>query len=166
MSPQKNSLRKMELIETIDLDGLDATRNWIKTLIPKLSSRHVLGLQGTLGSGKTHFVKNLAELLGFETTDTNSPTFALHHQYQAKAVTKDENLNLPTLHHWDLYRLESEDEVESSGLWDLFYETKAIIAIEWIDRIKEDHIPLNYSYWRIEWEILKNEKRRVSLFQG
>jgi tRNA threonylcarbamoyladenosine biosynthesis protein TsaE len=68
-------------------------------------------LRGDLGAGKTTLVKGLAE--GFQAAaaeDVTSPTFTLIHEYRGPRVT---------LYHIDLYRIDTERELETLALDDL-----------------------------------------------
>ena len=67
----------------------------------------VFGLVGTLGSGKTYLVKKLLEELepGF-VNQVTSPTFSLCNIYTS---------NQFIINHFDLYRLESIDDLEEIG---------------------------------------------------
>jgi tRNA threonylcarbamoyladenosine biosynthesis protein TsaE len=97
----------------------------------------VLSLVGELGVGKTHFVKGLAEGLGFDSGTVTSPTFAIVNEYAGESSTR--------LVHMDFYRLESEIALEDVGFIDLL-EMDAVLAIEWGDRfpraLPPDHIEL------------------------
>jgi len=85
-----------------------------------------IALVGPLGAGKTVFVKGLAEGLGIDPRIVSSPTFVIAQQY---IVPEGPDV----LHHIDLYRLESEDELEAIGFYDMF-EPGAVLAAEWADR--------------------------------
>ena len=92
----------------------------------KLSSGTVLALVGGLGMGKTHFAKGL--LRGLESEEVvTSPTFALLQEYQGA--------RLPVF-HFDLYRLESAEEVLRLG-WDDYLEEDGIVIAEWADLFPE-----------------------------
>ncbi len=145
---------KLQTVTTKTLKSLEDTRALSKEIAKHSNGHLVLGLQGEMGSGKTHFVRALAHELGAVISEVNSPTFAVHQQYSGKDLT---------IHHIDLFRLESEEEIESSGFWDLFYETNVLIAVEWIDRIAENQIPENFSYMHLRWEILPNGDRSVTI---
>ena len=84
----------------------------------------VVLLIGNLGAGKTTLVKGIAEgLHAAREEEVSSPTFTLVHEYGS-----------PTLvYHVDLYRLDTEREVESLGLEDLF-ATGRLVLIEWGER--------------------------------
>ncbi|MCP4908388.1 MAG: tRNA (adenosine(37)-N6)-threonylcarbamoyltransferase complex ATPase subunit type 1 TsaE [bacterium] len=86
----------------------------------------VIALLGPLGAGKTVFVKGLAEGLGVDPRAVSSPTFVIAQQYGVREGPE-------ILHHVDLYRLESEDELEAVGFYDMF-APGAVLAVEWADR--------------------------------
>lgn len=152
---------KLEFIGTYQLRTMDDTDRLAQQIATEFQSnpgerRWVLGLQGAMGAGKTYFVKALAKALGLGTHDTNSPTFAIHQQYEGGEVT---------LHHLDFYRLESEEEIESSGFWDLFYENNVLIAVEWIDRVDEATVPQNFIYRRLEWTLNPDGTREIKFWR-
>lgn len=88
-----------------------------------LRSGDVLALNGDLGAGKTHFVKGLAQGLG-ASSDVTSPTFTLVHEYLGGRCP---------LFHFDLYRLESEDDLLRIG-FDDYLESEGVLAIEWASK--------------------------------
>jgi tRNA threonylcarbamoyladenosine biosynthesis protein TsaE len=82
----------------------------------------VVLLRGDLGAGKTTLVKGMAE--GFRAAladDVTSPTFTLIHEYRGPRVV---------LYHIDLYRIDTERELETLALSDL-YAPNSILLIEW-----------------------------------
>src|SRR4051812_16328100 len=83
----------------------------------------VIGLSGDLGAGKTELVKGIARGLGV-TDRVHSPTFALVNTYWGG--------RLP-LHHLDLYRLESLDQILAAGLEE-YLHANGVAVIEWIER--------------------------------
>lgn len=79
-------------------------------------------LRGELGAGKTTLVKGIAE--GFRAAsedDVTSPTFTLIHEYRGPEAN---------LYHIDLYRVDTQRQLETLGLDDLLSE-KGILLIEW-----------------------------------
>jgi len=84
-----------------------------------------LGLVGDLGAGKTLFVRGLAGGLGFDESQVGSPTFGLIHEYAG---------GKRPLAHVDLYRIDSEDELEGTGFVDLLVPA-TVVAVEWADRM-------------------------------
>lgn len=83
----------------------------------------VIALIGTLGAGKTQFVKGLAKGIGIPPENVTSPTFALMQSYEGRI----------TLTHIDLYRLENPNEIAALGLEDEV-EASGFAAIEWADK--------------------------------
>jgi tRNA threonylcarbamoyladenosine biosynthesis protein TsaE len=81
-------------------------------------------LRGELGMGKTTLVKGMASALG-AIDDVTSPTFTLVHEYKGRKTR---------LIHLDLYRLETEDELETVGLWELADAGDALVVVEWGDK--------------------------------
>jgi tRNA threonylcarbamoyladenosine biosynthesis protein TsaE len=93
-----------------------------KSLAAELSPPLVVLLRGDLGAGKTTLVKGIAE--GFEAAraeDVTSPTFTLIHEYRGPHTT---------LYHIDLYRIDTERELETLALDDLL-APNCILLIEW-----------------------------------
>ena len=93
-----------------------------RQLAAELSPPLVVLLQGDLGAGKTTLVKGIAE--GFQAAsaqDVTSPTFTLVHEYRGPRAT---------LYHIDLYRIDTERELETLGLDDL-RAPDSILLIEW-----------------------------------
>ena len=113
----------------------------------------VIALSGDLGAGKTTFVQALARTLGIEETVT-SPTFVIMKQYQTTAERFSE------LIHIDAYRIEDLDEMRVLGFDRLLEKNRAMICIEWAEKIA-DLLP--ESTTTLSFEITDEEKRRVSI---
>jgi len=90
-----------------------------------LSAPKLVVLRGELGMGKTTLVKGMAAALGASADEVTSPTFTLVHEYAGRKTR---------LVHLDLYRLESERELEGIGLWELADRPDALVVVEWGDR--------------------------------
>ncbi len=83
-------------------------------------------LRGDLGAGKTTLVKGLAAALGAADLETvTSPTFTLVHEYKGHKIR---------IFHLDLYRLETEAELERIGLWEIADAGDVLLLIEWGER--------------------------------
>ena len=98
----------------------------------------VIALTGDLGSGKTTFVKGLA--LGFGVQDkkeVKSPTFVIMHMYKGSLL----------LYHFDLYRLNQNQDLQDIGIEDYLCDSNAVSVIEWAERVQsiydEAHIKIN-----------------------
>jgi len=93
-----------------------------RSLAADLSPPRLIVLRGELGAGKTTLVKGIAE--GFQAASADhvtSPTFTLVHEYRGPEVI---------LYHIDLYRVDTQRELETLGLDDLRDE-KSVLLIEW-----------------------------------
>src|SRR5437868_15478695 len=83
-------------------------------------------LRGDLGAGKTTIVKGIAE--GFQAAkadEVTSPTFTLIHEYRGPV----------TLYHIDLYRIDTQRELDTLALDDLM-SPQSILLIEWGEKFQ------------------------------
>lgn len=89
----------------------------------------IFALQGELGTGKTQFVKGLAQGLKIK-NNVPSPTYILMREYfyQLKDIKG-------VLYHIDTWRMESKEELLGLGL-NKMLKPKNIIAIEWLQKVK------------------------------
>lgn len=133
----------------LTLNSMEDTENLAKELAPLLEN-HVVFLMGTLGSGKTTFVRHLvAELPGGGNAEVASPSFTLCNIYPTT----------PEVLHYDLYRLppgshdesleEALDKIENS-LGGASSEKLALL-VEWAENMPEILVPDNRLeiYWHI-----------------
>ena len=92
-------------------------------LATTLKNARMVILRGDLGAGKTTLVKGIAEgLHAASRDDITSPTFTLIHEFRGPEVT---------LYHIDLYRIETERELLTLGLDELFAEPGNLVLLEW-----------------------------------
>ncbi len=88
-------------------------------------------LRGDLGAGKTTLVKGMASALGAADADgVTSPTFTLVHEYRAHEYKGRKT----RIFHLDLYRIETEAELENVGVWEIADAGDALVLVEWGDR--------------------------------
>jgi tRNA threonylcarbamoyladenosine biosynthesis protein TsaE len=93
-----------------------------RTLAELLAPPKLVLLRGDLGAGKTTLVKGIAEAFRAALEeDVTSPTFTLIHEYRGPRAT---------LYHIDLYRVDTQRQLETLGLDDLVAEN-SILLIEW-----------------------------------
>jgi tRNA threonylcarbamoyladenosine biosynthesis protein TsaE len=95
-----------------------------RELAARLNPGDVVLLSGSLGAGKTAFVRGLAAGLGIDPEDVSSPTFTLVHEYRGGRLT---------LYHADLYRIDTA-AAEDLGLEEMGVAGGAL-AIEWPERL-------------------------------
>jgi tRNA threonylcarbamoyladenosine biosynthesis protein TsaE len=93
-----------------------------RTLAKLLTPPKLVLLRGDLGAGKTTLAKGIAEgLQAASEEDVTSPTFTLVHEYRGPRAN---------LYHIDLYRVDTQRELETLGLDDLVAEN-SVLLIEW-----------------------------------
>ncbi|MBC7419325.1 MAG: tRNA (adenosine(37)-N6)-threonylcarbamoyltransferase complex ATPase subunit type 1 TsaE [Bdellovibrio sp.] len=119
-----------------------------------LISNSILLLEGEVAAGKTTLTRYLGE--SYSLPIVQSPTYAIHQRYQNSQICID---------HLDLYRLRNEDEVETSGLWDLMNEKNNLIVIEWAERLPEDWFPLDRKVFKLKINLDTDHSRTYSLFE-
>ncbi len=107
----------------------------------------VLCLVGDLGAGKTLFTQGFARGLGV-TEEVTSPTFALMNQYCGR---------LPVT-HFDLYRLEREEELDEIGFYEFAEPSGGVVLIEWADKFP-DALPKPHIRLEIERGDTEDERR-------
>jgi tRNA threonylcarbamoyladenosine biosynthesis protein TsaE len=141
----------MKINKTIVTDSPQETIEFAKGLAASLKPGTVLCLEGQLGSGKTTFIKGLAEGLGLKHPEqVKSPTFVLMHIYKTR---------MP-LYHFDCYRLDSLEELENIGFVDFVNDPQAISCVEWAEKAGA-LIPTDARH--IHFEILGATQRRIAV---
>ena len=84
----------------------------------------VIAFTGGLGVGKTCFTAGLCKGLGYG-GDVTSPTFAIVNEYYGGKFP---------IYHFDMYRIQNEDELYSIGFYD-YLDEDAVIVAEWSENI-------------------------------
>ena len=111
----------MEIFET---KSAQETKEKAAAFAKTLKKGSVIGFLGDLGAGKTAFTGGFVKGLGID-ADVSSPTFAICNDYIG-----EENRVL----HYDMYRIESWDDLYSTGFFDSL-ESGAYILVEWSENI-------------------------------
>jgi len=110
----------------LKISSLSEGQTFAKQLGSRLAPGDVLLLRGDLGAGKTTLTQAIAEGLevpqGYAVT---SPTYALMHEYPGRCP----------LYHFDLYRLQGEDDIEGAGLLEYLGATDGVSVVEWAARL-------------------------------
>lgn len=144
----------------IFLEDLAALRTFTGELASAISiemrrnQRFLLLLDGPMGSGKTQLTKVLVEAMTAQAAMGSldrarpvavSPTFAIHNTYVISPELEIE--------HLDLFRIDSEDDLESTGFWDLFLKTRALVVVEWAEKLSTlglaSHLPRTWPSLRV-----------------
>ena len=138
ISRQITKMLQCALMETFVVKDVGELEAVAKRVLAVLDERKredgsaVLALHGDLGAGKTTFMQILARMLEVEEVVV-SPTFVVMKHYELP----EEQHGFTALYHLDAYRIETVDEMRPLRFAELLTEPKALIAIEWAERIAE-----------------------------
>jgi tRNA threonylcarbamoyladenosine biosynthesis protein TsaE len=114
-------------MKTFTTHSAEETTEFGRRLATELQPGSIVLLRGDLGAGKTTMVKGIAE--GFQAAkadEVTSPTFTLIHEYRGPLVT---------LYHIDLYRIDTQRELDTLALDDLM-TANSILLIEWGEKFE------------------------------
>src|SRR4030042_222928 len=134
----------------------EQTKNLAKKIARSFKGGLVLGLVGELGSGKTQFVKGLAEFYKIKNVIT-SPTFVLLKPYVIKEKEKQEK-GIKRMIHVDCYRLDNSEELLAIGLQEFLADKNNLGVIEWAEKIKD--LLQKDTLW-IKFKLGKKENSRI-----
>jgi len=130
------------MIQLVNLDSQEKTCQLAESIASQVNIGDVLALSGELGAGKTFFTQCFCKHLGV-TEYVSSPSYILLNEYLGKFP----------IAHFDLYRLDSLDEVLETGLPD-FIELR-VTVIEWYE-VARDLLPKNTIY--LDFEITETKR--------
>lgn len=115
----------------------EETKQIAAELAGRVGPGTVIAFTGGMGMGKTAFTSGFLRGLG-RNISVSSPTFSLINDYGGD----------PPVYHFDMYRIDSYRDLESTGFFD-YIDGYSIILIEWSENIKEylpdGYIPINIS---------------------
>ncbi len=106
-------------------------------------------LEGAVGAGKTVWVQGFISGYLKKQNLVSSPSYSLINYY---SVGKKEVV------HADFYRLQSEDDLESVGFWDLITQ-KRVILVEWGTSLRPETWPKDLTVGIVTFEILSENGR-------
>ena len=125
----------------ITIQSLETIADAARTFIGGIGDRRVFAFYGSMGAGKTTFIKAVCEELGV-TDQVNSPTFAIVNVYEANCqLPNSPTPQLPnsSIYHFDFYRIKRLEEACDMGCEEYFYSGN-LCFIEWPELI-EDLLP-------------------------
>ena len=150
------NFKKVEFLS----DGPQVTFELAKKFAKELGPGSFVAMFGGLGAGKTVFVKGLCEGLGF-CGNVSSPTFALINEY----MVKEAELNCQqesgfSIVHCDMYRIDSELDLESIGFFDYLGNPNIIMVVEWSENII-NFLPAGY--YKVQMGRVDENKRLIKI---
>ena len=114
--------------ETLYTNSVEETENYGISLAKKLAEDNTLprfiALYGDLGVGKTAFVRGFTSVFA-QNARVKSPTFALVNEY---------GKGNDAVFHFDMYRIDSEDDLWSIGFYD-YLDRRGCCIAEWCEKI-------------------------------
>ena len=111
-------------ITASDLETEEVGFNLAKELDEAKKIRAFIALRGEMGVGKTAFTRGFAKYFGI--TAVKSPTYTVVNEYRGKR----------SIFHFDMYRIESEDDLYSIG-FDEYTERDGYCICEWSENISD-----------------------------
>lgn len=135
------------------LNIISHSEDQTEALARKLAASFVAGdvvvLQGSLGSGKTTFVRALVGARGIDEKLVSSPSYTFVNEYPGA----------PPVFHFDFYRLGDVSELYEIG-WEDYLGREGLVLAEWGDRAGE---LLPSRYYRIELKIVSESEREIDI---
>lgn len=119
-----------------------------------LTVPQVISLVGDLGAGKTTFAKGIAKGLGIEKMVT-SPTFTILNEYLDNKIK---------MYHFDMYRLESEDEARAVG-FENYFDLASLDGITLVEWAENTNGILPEKYLQVTLEKLGDDERKIIIEQ-
>ncbi len=133
---------------SIVINSLPELQSAATELLNLCKGKKIFAFYGSMGAGKTTFIKAVCEALGVKDT-ISSPTFSIVNEYLSAEGQK--------IYHFDFYRIKALNEAYDMGYEDYLY-SNAFCFIEWPEKIAEllpeDHVKINIS--------VKGEQRLIA----
>jgi tRNA threonylcarbamoyladenosine biosynthesis protein TsaE len=131
--------------------NLSEIENVSELLLSSFEGERIFLFQGTLGAGKTTFIKSLCKKLGV-TDETSSPTFSIVNAYKTKSNAY--------IYHMDLYRVENKNDLINIGIVE-YLQSGHYCFIEWPELITNE-----FSGVHCNLSIDENDNRILNCFKS
>ncbi|MGN0601671.1 MAG: tRNA (adenosine(37)-N6)-threonylcarbamoyltransferase complex ATPase subunit type 1 TsaE [Oscillospiraceae bacterium] len=120
-----------------------------KKIGSRLRGGDCVAYSGGLGAGKTTITRGLSMGLGLG-DEVTSPTFSLVNEYPGNNLT---------LYHFDMYRITSPEDLETTGFYD-YMDSDSVLAVEWSENIRSE-LPENVI--KIHIERIDEDTRKITI---
>lgn len=130
-------------------ESLESVSKFLSTQISGEQGRHIFLMDGEMGAGKTTLVSKILQNID-KSISTTSPTFTIINQYT-------ENI-----FHIDLYRIESESDLQFLGLHEIL-TGKNIVFVEWSSLMGSDFEKIARPYMKIKINKISENEREFIL---
>jgi len=132
------------------IKSLKTINETARQFIEQIGENTVFAFNGTMGAGKTTFIKAICEELGVTET-VNSPTFSIVNEYEGN--------NGRIIYHFDCYRINKIEEAHEIGIEEYLYSGN-LCFIEWAENIAS---LLPDSVVNVEIKEMENGEREVMM---
>ena len=112
-------------VVTVRSEGPEETIELGRSVGRCLAAGHVLCITGSLGSGKTVFARGIVEGIRGDSKGVRSPSFTLVNEYPGPFL----------VHHVDLYRIGSGEEIFELGLEEILDSDSGAVIVEWGEKL-------------------------------
>ena len=123
----------------INIKTIDQLPEAAREFVGLMGDETVFTFTGEMGAGKTTFIAALCRALGVDDDEANSPSFAIANEYRSDTTAE-------LIYHFDLYRLDTLEEVMDIGFED-YLDSGALCLIEWpekvLDILPDDTVHVN-----------------------
>ena len=140
------------IFETRSPEETEKIGEWLAGELIKTKKRAFIAMRGEMGVGKTAFTRGFARALGI--SGVKSPTYTIVNEYRGDY----------SLFHYDMYRIEDEDDLCSTGYEDYLSRDGFIVA-EWSERI-DSIIPEDAIFVKISRNAECDEWREIEIIFG
>jgi len=115
--------------KTIHIPNAESVSAAAQEFLAIMGDETVYTFTGEMGAGKTTFISALCAALGVDPEEANSPSFAIVNEYRSETTAE-------LIYHFDLYRLESLEEIMDIGFED-YLDSGALCFIEWPEKVTD-----------------------------
>ena len=115
--------------KTIHIPSVDNLSGAAREFLEIMGDNTVYTFTGEMGAGQTTFISALCEALGVDPEEANSPSFAIANEYRSETTAE-------LIYHFDLYRLDTLEEVMDIG-FDDYLDSGALCLIEWPEKVMD-----------------------------
>lgn len=117
-----------------------------------LGGGEIIAYTGDLGAGKTTMTRGISIGMGLG-DEVTSPTFALVNEYHGAGKS---------LYHFDMYRITSSEDLETTGFYD-YMDGNSVIAAEWSENIAEALETLGQDILQIDIKRVDDDTREINI---
>lgn len=127
--------------------SVDELEEAAKKVLEAHANERIFAFNGSMGAGKTTFIKAICAQLGIH-EDVTSPTFSIVNEYISNQGE--------SVYHFDFYRIKKQEEIMDIGCDDYFYSGNYCF-LEW-PQLVEELLPESIVYVSIEEQLEDNSR--------